>query len=69
MNSIRNPFEENNTLRFGEQLVNASAILNLDSNDNLAFSDFDPKFGTGVHCRNGFINSDIIIWSVEKMRN
>ena len=67
--NFKTPYEQNNTLRFGEQLVNASAILNLDSNDNLAFSDFDPKFGTGVHCRNGFIDSEIIIWSIEKTRN
>ena len=36
----------------------------MDSNDNLA--DFDPKFETGVHHRNGFIHPEIIIWSIEK---
>ena len=36
----------------------------MDSNDNLA--DFDPKFETEVHHRNGFIHPEIIIWSIEK---
>ena len=46
-------------------LLKKTQLLNLDSNDNLAY--FDPKFGTEVHCGNGFIHSEIIIWSIEKI--
>ena len=36
--------------------------FNPDSREN--FVDFDPKFGTGTHCRQGFIDAKLIVLDI-----
>ena len=51
---------ENQNLRYHTDSNDVN--FNPDSREN--FVDFDPKFGTGTHCRQGFIDAKLIVLDI-----